>query len=202
MNEQYFGLGRFISNNPNEVFLDCGAYVGDSLERYIWKNEGVFGKILAFEPDEHNVRAMKYRIERLINEWGFDKDKIVIYEKGLSDSNSGAKIVRSDVNNGFSSNLVVGDDDTDGDVVMLDSIISEPISYLKADIESWEYYMLSGAKNTIKQFTPKMAICIYHNAADFYEIALLIKSIVPDYHLAIRHHSTTLCETVLYAWVE
>lgn len=202
LNEQYFGLGHFISNNPNEVFLDCGSYVGDSLERYIWKNEGVFGKILAFEPDEHNVKAMKYRIHRLSNEWGFDDSKIIIYEKGLSDSNSAAKIVRSDVNNGFSSNLVVGDDNTDGDVVRLDSLITEPISFLKADIESWEYKMLLGAKNTIEKYKPKMAICIYHNAADFYEIALLIKSIVPEYKFAVRHHSTTLCETVLYSWVD
>ena len=61
--------------------------------------------------------------------------------------------------------------------------------------------MLLGAKKSIKKYRPKLAICIYHNAVDFYEIPILIKEILPDYHLSIRHHSPTLCETVLYAWV-
>lgn len=200
--EQYFGVNRFISNNPNEVFVDCGSYVGDTIERYIWRNEGVFGKIIAFEPDPHNITAMKYRIDRLSKEWGFDIDKISIFEKGVADVNRKASVDRSDINNGFSSNLSLSDEDEGEDIVALDNVINYPISYLKADIESWEYYMLLGAEEIIKKYTPKIAVCIYHNAVDFYEIALLIKKIVPNYNISIRHHSTTLCETVLYAWVD
>lgn len=199
--EQYFGLPNFISNSPKEVFVDCGAYVGDTLEKYIWKNEGVFGKIISFEPDLHNVKAMNYRIDRLCNEWGFDKEKICVYANGLSDSCMKASVDRSEVNNGFSTNITLDSQENGNDIVSLDSFLKENISFLKADIESWEYYMLKGARESIKKYKPKLAICIYHNAVDFYEIPLFIKEILPDYKVSIRHHSHTLCETVLYAWI-
>ena len=201
INEQYFALPGFVSNNPKEVFVDCGGYVGDTLERYIWKNEGVFGKIITFEPDLHNVKAMKYRIERLCNEWGLEKNKICVYEKGVSDSSKKASVNRSEVNNGFSSNFSVDLSEEGNDIISLDDFLTESFTFLKADIESWEYYMLIGAKQSIKQYKPKLAICIYHNALDFYQIPLLIKDILPEYKISIRHHSETLCETVLYAWI-
>lgn len=76
----------------------------------------------------------------------------------------------------------------------------EKATYIKADIESFEYDMLCGAKETIQRYRPRLAICIYHSAADMYKIPLLIKEYCPDYKFSIRHHSTTLSETVLYAY--
>ena len=56
--------------------------------------------------------------------------------------------------------------------------------------------------NLIKKYKPKLAVCIYHNAVDFYSIPLLIHSFVPEYKFAVRHHSYELDETVLYVWIE
>lgn len=55
---QYFALPQFRVRRSNEVFVDCGAFVGDTIEQYIWKMDGVFKKI-AFEPDPSNFDAMK-----------------------------------------------------------------------------------------------------------------------------------------------
>lgn len=85
--------------------------------------------------------------------------------------------------------------------VALDSFLTEPYSFLKADIESYEYRMLLGAKNGIRKWKPKIAACIYHNAVDLYEIPLLIHEIEKNYQFAVRHHSRTLAETVLYCWI-
>ena len=38
--ELYFTLDRFRNANANEVFVDCGAFVGDVVERYIWNKGG------------------------------------------------------------------------------------------------------------------------------------------------------------------
>lgn len=62
--------------------------------------------------------------------------------------------------------------------------------------------MLLGAEKGIKKYKPKLAVCIYHNAVDFYFIPLLIHSFVPEYKFAVRHHSYELDETVLYVWIE
>ena len=201
-NEQYFALPPFAVNSPGEVFVDCGSYVGDTIERFLWKKEGVFKKIIAFEPDTHNVEAMNYRIERLEKEWSFGKDKIVVYAKGVSDKCLKAEVERYDTNNGLGSKISSSDSAEEGDdIVALDDFLKEPYTFLKADIESWEYKMLQGAVKGIREYKPLLAICIYHNVVDFYEIPLLIKSINKDYKISIRQHNHVNSDTVAYAWI-
>ncbi|MDA0067582.1 FkbM family methyltransferase [Brachyspira hyodysenteriae] len=78
----------------------------------------------------------------------------------------------------------------------------EPITFLKADVEGEELNMLKGASETIKKYKPKMAISVYHKPNDLITIPQYIKKIVPEYRLALRHHSITFTETVLYCWTE
>ena len=85
-------------------------------------------------------------------------------------------------------------------IIALDDFIKEQIDFIKVDIESYEYRMLLGSEKTIRKYKPCLAVCIYHNAVDFYSIPLLIKQMMPTANMAIRHHSNTLSETVLYVW--
>ncbi len=199
-NEQYFALCPFMISNPKEVFVDCGAFVGDTIERYIWKRNGVFKKIIGFEPESKNFLAMRNRLKRLNLEWGFNESAIEIFEKGVANKARRGKVERDEANNGLSSK-VLDTDDGESAVIALDEFISQPYTYLKADVESWEYELLQGAQEGIKSNKPLLAICIYHNAVDFYEIPLLVHEMVPEYNLAIRHHNHSLTETVLYAWI-
>lgn len=202
--EQYFALKPFRLNNPGEVFVDCGAYVGDTIEKYIWQRDGVFKKIIGFEPDEVNYKAMQHRLKRLKLEWGLEDNAIQIYNKGIADRNRNGQVERYELNHGLGSKIVDISDKAESNsvIIALDDFINENYSFLKADIESWEYSLLEGAEKGIKANRPLMAICIYHNAVDFYEIPLLVHKIVPEYRLAIRHHSYTLADTVLYAWMK
>ena len=67
------------------------------------------------------------------------------------------------------------------------------------DIEGAEIEALKGAEKTIKKYRPKLAICIYHEPDHLYRIPLIIKEMVPEYRIYIRHHSDTASETVCYA---
>ena len=58
---------------------------------------------------------------------------------------------------------------------------------------------LEGAQNLIRNYKPKLAICIYHKPEDTIDIPAYIKSLVPEYRLWIRHYSWSPAETVLYA---
>lgn len=87
-------------------------------------------------------------------------------------------------------------------IYAIDDVVNEPYSFLKADIESYEYQMLCGARKSIQNCHPNLAICIYHNAVDFYQIPLLIHELYPDYRMIVRHHSFTVAETIVYAWKE
>lgn len=78
----------------------------------------------------------------------------------------------------------------------------EKVDFIKMDIEGSELAALKGAKRTICQYKPNLAICIYHKIEDFYMIPKYIKQIVPEYKLYVKHHTDMEWETVLYASVK
>ncbi len=200
--EQYFSFGCFGEIDVNEVFVDCGSYVGDTIERYIWKKDGAFKKIIAFEPDAGNMEAMKHRLTRLKREWNIADNRICVYPYGISDVSSVSYLERYDANNGFGSKVLEKETENTQEcrVVSLDEFLDGKITFLKADIESFEYKMLLGAQKTIRKYQPKIAVCIYHNAVDFYSIPLLLHEINPKYHFALRHYTHVLSDSVLYAY--
>ena len=184
--------------------IDCGAYVGDTFEQYIWNNDGVFEQYIGFEPDAANYAAFQKRIGRLNMEWNIPKHKVRIYPYAVGEKSEWAKHNNNE-NVGPSTSLKVLDDDVDilgaTKIVAIDEVVNESYDFLKADIESFEYGMLLGAVTGIIKYKPALAICIYHNAIDMFQIPLLVKQILPEYKIAVRHHRNDLSETVMYAWV-
>jgi len=88
-------------------------------------------------------------------------------------------------------------------VISLDRYLDgAPATFIKADVEGMEMALLKGASETIVRCRPKLAICVYHYPSDIPQISSYLKSLVPDYRFALRHHSPQLMETVLYAWAE
>ena len=85
------------------------------------------------------------------------------------------------------------------EVDCVDSLIKEPVSYIKLDVEGSEYQALLGARKTIETYSPRLAVCIYHKPEDVWELPWLIHEMNPAYQFYIRHYSYTEVETVLYA---
>lgn len=202
----YFAVEPFRMHNEKEIFVDCGAYVGDTVEQYLWTRLGSFGKIIAFEADGSNYAAMAYRIERLKKEWNIKYDEIQTHLLGVGRGNEELKIQNNSKLHGAASTIIGDEENTESttsiNVVSLDEYLKEPYSFLKADIEGYEYEMLLGAEKGIRKYRPMLAISIYHNAVNLYSILPLIKSYVPEYQFSVRHHTCGLADTVLYAWVE
>ncbi len=196
---QYFCLKQFLQRNNNEVYVDCGAYVGDTIEKYISKKDGVFKKIYAFEPDPANYNALAYRKKRILAEWGYSSDKIICEQMGLDDHSYTIKISSSE--SSLSAQMINQENGVPVSVTTIDDYFSnEKVSFIKADIESYELRMLKGAAKTIQRDHPLLAICIYHNATDLYKIQEFIKQIDNSYQFQIRHHYYDEAETVLYAY--
>lgn len=203
--EQYFSIPEFTFHSPDEVFVDCGAYVGDSVEQYLNVKDGTFKKIYAFEPDRRNFAAMEARIERLCREWAVAPERIVPVNAGVGEKSVDLVLRNSNQETaslGARFSLAAGQDGSEHiAVVTLDEVFSEQeIGFLKADIESFEYPMLLGAEHVIQRDKPKIAICIYHNPSDMFRIAQKLKALVPEYRLAVRQHKYEQSDTVLYAW--
>ncbi len=207
---QYFGITEFKEFDLGKVYVDCGAYVGDTMEVVLSKLSAVSQKYYAFEPGLKQFNALNIRKNRITAECALDEDTIETYNVGigkksyytnfLNDSNSAMSSFT------LSSNEVSYEnkDDNDIEVTDLDSFFEsrdQKVTCIKMDIEGFELDALEGAQNIIKRDKPYLAISIYHKPNDLYEIPLYIKKLVPEYKFSIRHHSLSLTETVLYCWL-
>jgi len=197
---QYTALPQFIQPGPTH-YVDAGAYVGDSVENFLWNHHGVFQKIYAFEPGPRQFAALGRRMKRLAEEWAFEDGACECIDAGLGEKEE-KKSFASLPGALHSSAVAEGGGETVR-VTTLDRFLNgRPVTLIKADIEGMELAMLKGAAESIKKYQPKLAVSIYHKPDDFFAIPEYIQSLVPDYHMAVRHHSPILMETVLYCWRE
>jgi FkbM family methyltransferase len=199
--DQYFCLPQFCGTG-HEKYADAGAFAGDSVERFIWAQSGVFSKVYAFEPGCRQFIALRARAERLIREWALDAACIDLINAGLGEART-IGWAASDCGQG--TRLTVRDDAAGEQVTVLaldDFLEGREITFLKADVEGMEMAVLKGAHSTIRQHKPKVAICVYHCPNDIPDISDYLIDLVPTYRFALRHHSSQLFETVLYAWTE
>lgn len=199
---QYWAIPPFHKEDINEVVVDMGGFVGDTLEKYLFKKVGTFKNYYVFEPNEKNYTALKKRIARLNEEWALSENQIIPIFAGVGKEN-GSFYFEETKCDGASSHYTKEKTGIERKVVNLDTYFKDiKVTFLKADIESYEFDMLQGAVNIIKRDKPKLAICIYHNAVDMYHILDWLKDLNLGYQFYIRHHSVHEAETVLYACVE
>lgn len=188
---QYFPPKEIMSPSKNEIFIDAGAYDGRTSMQFIeWAKYG-YKKIYAMEPDflmKHILQGM-IELNRLKN--------IEIVPCGAY-SHSGEMCFEEIPESGSSRINEKGNISIE--VISIDEMLKgSQATYIKMDIEGAERAALAGAKNTIEQYRPKMAICIYHKSDDLWQIPYSIIEKYPWYKLYIRHYTDTTTETVLYA---
>ena len=195
---QYFCMAPFL-NTGNEIFVDCGACTGDTIERFMAINNGVFKHIYAFEPGKKQLVACKERIQRVIKEWAINEKSITLISAATGAENMELLFESGE---SITSSMIVHDDKGEAvRVVSLDSFFVDlPLSFIKLDVEGMEYDTLLGARQTIAQYRPKIAVCVYHKPDDLFRIYSLLRDINPDYMFKLRHHSSLLMETVLYCY--
>lgn len=185
---QYFDPA-IISCAEDEVFVDCGGYIGDTAEAFI-RSFGSYKSIHVYEPDQSNLEQCHTNLDQYSN--------IYIHNAGVGERNTALSFSE---NNGEASSFVAASDLSESvEIKALDQDISEPVTFIKMDVEGFEIPALLGAKKHIRKDRPKLAICTYHVVSDLWEIPMLIHSIAPNYQFYLRHYREDVAwETVLYA---
>lgn len=184
-----------IPFTDNEVFVDCGAYNGDTITLFLeaLARQKIYGykKIFAFEPDPINFQNL------LSNHSGLSNIQFInacVYNKTTKLCFDSVGDVRSMITEEKNKKAIKVN------AVTIDKELNNnPISFIKMDIQGSELDALVGAKQTIKKYSPKLAICIYHKPDDLITIPHYLKEINPDYKLYIRAHDLRAAELVLYA---
>jgi FkbM family methyltransferase len=200
---QYNAIEAFQGFNASDVMVDAGAYVGDSLEEYIWSHHGIFERIHAFEPNPKLLAALKVRTNRLCAEWALAEDAIVCVGAGLGETETEMPFFELDSGSVSGSFLFAhGRQEGALRVRTLDGYLAGArLSYLKADVEGFEMSLLRGARESIKKHRPRMALSVYHLMTDMIDIPAFVRGCCPEYRMALRHHSWGHDDTVLYCWI-
>lgn len=193
VDNQYFN--ELTKGWATECFVDCGAYIGDTIEGAVDFYRDNLKKIVAFEPDEQNIAALRGKMEQC----GMEPDKILVIEKGSWSEETILHFSSSD-----SSSSICSDGDLEIRVDSIDHVLSnerQSVSYIKLDVEGSERESLLGAKEIIKRDRPLIAVCAYHKAEDLYVLPKLINQLAGEsrYAYYLRYHGPDLRELVLYA---
>lgn len=188
--KQYFDFFE-AEKGEKEIFVDGGSYnLNTSLEFIDWsKND--YKKIYVFEPDLYCFNKCSRKSEELLIK------NIELVNCGLWNQSDELAFIGG--GRGNSSINEAGNQKIE--LISLDeALIDEEVTFIKLDIEGSELEAIKGAKEIIRKFRPKIAVCLYHKPEDLWEIPRYILELVPDYKLYIRHYTTYLYETVLYAF--
>ncbi len=177
-----------LSFNDDTVYLDLGAYNGDTIEEILSIQKDI-KKIIAFEPDAKNFKKLLKNTEHLNNiecyNIGSYKEETTLYFTGGGGRNSAIR------DNG----------DLKIEVNSVDNILNgEAASYIKLDVEGAEYESLVGASKTIKKYKPSLGVAAYHRNDDFFTLIKLIDTLNPNYKIYLRHnYYIPAWETIIYA---
>ncbi len=181
-----------VAMSPDEVFVDCGAYDGDTVRTLLNGQAPSPDKIIAFEPDPENFQRLQHYALSLPREV---QEKLTLDQSVVGASKS---IVRFEASGTEAS--AVGSGDLEVNCVTLDeSLVGQKPSYIKMDIEGSELDALAGSERTIRENLPVLAICSYHRQDHLWRIPSRIQSFTDQYRFFLRPHLHGGWDLVCYA---
>lgn len=160
--------------NDDEVYFDCGAKDGDTAIQFHELRGGHYKKLVTFEPDTANFVLLKDNTRSMQN--------ILNINAGVGESE---EVLAFDGQKGGHSSFSE-DGALCAKILPLDNFIDEKPTFIKMDIEGFELSALTGAKEILQKYKPKLAICVYHKPCDLVELPKYILSQRNDYKLIFR----------------
>lgn len=186
--EEYFAED-LVHLHDHEVFVDCGAYTGDTVASFMRRSPR-FEQIIAFEPDPSNFAQLESYIGTLVV-----RDRIAVLPHAVS---SRCEVLRFSDNSDMTSKIAM--EGTEVMATSLDAALSDICpTFIKLDVEGAEGSVLEGARDTLQRSRPVLAIALEHNSHDLWRLPLKVASLVDGYGFHFRHHSEQGFDLVCYA---
>jgi len=185
-------------NWKNLVYVDAGAFDGDTLLPFVNENQDALSLAIGVEPDGDNLNRLDKAVEAAPEHI---KAKIRTIKAAL-DSRSGVKRFSG----GQSQESALSDDgDQVVDTISVDELLkntSFSSVYLKLDVEGAEAEAILGARSLIESASAVLSISVYHKPADLWELPRLVHSINPGYRFLLRSHGQDGADLTMYAFHE
>jgi FkbM family methyltransferase len=179
---------------PQAVFVDAGAYDGDTIQRFLDHQQSMFGSIHAFEPDEANLARMTARISALPTAL---RERIFVHPVAVG-ANVGRR--RFSAEGGMGSAMRdTGADQVD--VLPIGQVVGpgDHPTYVKLDIEGAEAEALAGCRGLAADIRTILAVSVYHRPCDLWELPILLASMCPEHRLFLRTEGEDGADLICYA---
>ncbi len=177
--EEMFDILRVGSE---EIYVDLGAYNGDTLVEFLNETSMKFKKLYAMEPDHKNYTKLKRRLYMI------GSALLEAYNCGAWDTET---TLQFSSRAGRSSKVANAGTACSREVKMMSvdhMLQGGGATLIKYDVEGSEEKALNGTKATIAKFRPKLNIAVYHRNEDMFAIPLQVAALNRKYKIYMRHH--------------
>ena len=164
-------------------FIDLGAYYGDTIKRYTEKFP-CLNPAIAVEPEKHSFDKLSKYAASVADL------RSIICINALVGSVVGTTEISASRGRGtraVSNSNVKLKNTRKIDVITVDSLSLDNVSFIKFDVEGSECEAIEGARSTILKSRPVMKIACYHRSEDVFAIVQKVMSIRSDYKIYMRH---------------
>lgn len=187
-----------IRPEPGDVVLDIGGCWGDTALAFA-SHVGTEGRVYTFEFDPESLEILQTNLAlnphldavEVVRSplWSRSGETLEFVQAGrmtqiASKPDSTASILRVET-------TTVDDFVTQNELRQVD--------FIKMDVEGAELEVLAGASETIRRFSPTLAIAAYHRDDDLVQIPAALAELGPTYQLYLESFSPVEDETVLFA---
>lgn len=169
-----------IKPKPSSVYVDIGAYNGDTLAEYV-SFAGKDVSAYCFEPDERNFKKLSENADALgiasaklfnVAAWN-KKEQLEFY------SRSGRNSAHTTSHNGAKVKYINAD--------RPDVFIDSDTDFVNIDAEGSDFNAIEGLSKTIERSRPTISCAVYHRNEDMFAIPLLLAEKYKNFKMYFRH---------------
>jgi FkbM family methyltransferase len=176
----------------DDLFVDCGAFDGDTIRSLVRRYGSDLPQIVALEPDRRSFERLAAYVGTLSDEL---QERIELHEvaAGRCEGEVSFEMTGTDASK-------VGEGPETVRLVRLDDLLSDRCpTVLKMDIEGAEPDALEGARETIRRCRPALAVSAYHEQAHLWQVPLLLARLASSHRFLLRPHGMEGWDLVAYA---
>jgi len=196
--DYYYFNNDVLSLSNNEVFVDVGAFDGDTIETFVdacKKQKIEYQHIYAVEPDPPCYQDLITNTSHY--------GKISYHQVAFGSQEGSVQFLTSDTEEKYQVGIQHINGNISVDMIKLDDFLAEKeVSFIKMDPGANVIPdILLGSNKVISRCKPKLALGTYHSIKSIFEIPLMVKNICPEYQIFLRHNTYHLSDTDMFAFV-
>jgi FkbM family methyltransferase len=179
---------------PDCVFVDSGAYDGDSIRRFLAEQHGALGAVYAFEPDAGNYERLLQYVRTLPHA---QAERIHVHQAANGDARGTLRFNMT----GNASATLSDQGTVDVEVMRIDEVVplDVPQAYVKYDVEGGEWEALRGTERLMHAVRPLLAVSVYHRPDDLWQLPLYLHRQDLGYRFYLRTQGEDGMDVICYA---